>query len=55
MQHTMKLNVETPLGVKKEQVLTFQELDGRLLAAGTEDLFSGAVWDTKTVRVSVDR
>jgi hypothetical protein len=55
MRHTMKLNVEPPLGVKRDQVLTFQELDGRLLAAGTEDLFSGADWDTKTVRVSVAR
>jgi hypothetical protein len=55
MQHTMRHNAESPLPVKRDQLLIFQEIDGRLLAARTEDTFSGAVWDTKTVKASIAR
>ena len=55
MQHTMRPNVEPALPAKREQLLVFQEVDGRWLAARTEDTFSGADWDTRAVKASVDR
>ncbi|MFY9825001.1 MAG: hypothetical protein WAM82_26725 [Thermoanaerobaculia bacterium] len=55
MQHTMRPNVEPPLPVKRDQLFVFQEIEGRLLAARTEDTFSGAAWDTKTVKASIAR
>jgi hypothetical protein len=55
MQHTMRPNVEPAVPAKKDQHIIFQEVDGRLLASRTEDTFSGAQWDTRTVQVSLDR
>lgn len=55
MQHTMRPNVEPALPAKRDQLLVFQEVDGRLLAARAEDTFSGADWDTRTVKASVER
>src|SRR6185295_13199693 len=61
MENTQQLRVESALTATKYQTLTFQELDGRLLAARTEDTFSGTALamlegsDSKTVKVRVDR
>jgi hypothetical protein len=57
MRHTMRLNGEPAVAVKREQLLIFQQIEGRLLGARTEDTFSGAAvgWDARTATVSVDR
>ena len=55
MQHAMRPNVEDTVPGKKDQLLIFQQVDGRLLAARTEDTFSGTQWETGTLQASVDR
>jgi hypothetical protein len=55
MQHAMRPNVDPAVPAKKDQLLIFQEVEGRLLAARTEDTFSGTQWETGTVQASVDR
>ena len=56
MQHALRPNVEeTTVPGKRDQLLIFQEVDGRLLAARTEDTFSGTQWETGTLQAAVDR
>jgi hypothetical protein len=55
MQHAMRPNVDTAVSAKRDQLLVFQEVEGRFLAARTEDTFSGTQWESGTIQASVER